>query len=175
MKNYYDIVSDIVKNEKFEELKKDIHHSTNKRDHLMRVSKLSYKLAKLTKADITATTRAGILHDFFHGERTLCIQNSYLNHPYTSASNAKKEFGISDFEADIIKTHMFHHTLFRSLVPFINPNEKVKIKDGKPKSKEAWIVCFSDLVVSAYEGVRYNFTSKVSLCTKSLFRRVLFK
>lgn len=163
MKEYYDIVSNIITNEKFKELKNDTHHSTNKYDHLLRVSKVSYKIAKLTKADVKSTTRAGVLHDFFFGDRKSSIQNSYLNHPYTSASNAKELFDISDFEADIIKTHMFHHTFFRSIFPIINPDEKVKIKEGKPKSKEAWIVCLSDLMVSAYEGLRYNIGSKVAI------------
>ena len=169
MKDYYDIVSNIISNDRFKELKNDAHHSTNKYDHLIRVSKLSYKLAKLTKSDIASTTRAGVLHDFFYGDRKASIQNSYLNHPYTSANNAKEVFDITDFEADIIKTHMFHHTLFRSIFPIINPDEKVKIKEGKPKSKEAWIVCLSDLIVSAYEGLRYNIATKTSIYAIFLF------
>lgn len=175
MKDYYDIVSNIVTNNKFKELKNDIHHSTNKYDHLVRVSKLSYRIAKFTKGDVAATTRAGLLHDFFYGDRKSSIQNSYLNHPYTSANNAKEVFNISDFEADIIKTHMFHHTFFRSICPIINPSEKVKIKEGKPKSKEAWIVCLSDLVVSAYEGLRYNIATKTALYAIFLYNFILLK
>lgn len=163
MKEYYDIVANIITDDRFKELKKDTHHNTNKYDHLLRVSKLSYKLAKLTKADVKSTTTAGVLHDYFLGERKDCLANSYLNHPYTSANNAKENFHITDFESDIIKTHMFHHTFFRSLFPFINPTEKVKIKEGKPKSKEAWIVCLSDLLVSAYEGLRYNIGGKMAI------------
>ena len=102
MKEYYDIVSNIITDEKFKKLKEDTHHSTNKYDHLLRVSKLSYKIAKKTKCDVTATTRAGLLHEFFYGERKASPKNSYLNHPYTSAINAKEAFGISDFESDII-------------------------------------------------------------------------
>lgn len=169
MKEYYDIVSDIIADDKFLKLKKDLHHSTSKYDHLLRVSKLSYKLAKITKADVVSTTRAGVLHDFFYGGRKSTLQNSYLNHPYTSAINAKRVFNISDFESDIIKTHMFHHTIFRSIVPFVNPYEKVKISEGKPKSKEAWIVCLSDLLVSGYEGLRYNIPCKTGLFTLFLF------
>lgn len=163
MKEYYDIVSNIITDDNFKRLKKDTHHNTNKYDHLLRVSKLSYKIAKCTKANVQETTRAGLLHDFFFGGRKDSIRNSYLNHPYTSAINAKECFNITDEEASIIKTHMFHHTFFRSLIPFINPDEKVKIKDGKPKSKEAWIVCMSDLIVSAYEGIRFNVGGKVAI------------
>ncbi|MBO4600736.1 MAG: HD domain-containing protein [Bacilli bacterium] len=163
MKEYYDIVSNIITDDKFKSLKEDTHHNTNKYDHLIRVSKLSYKIAKHTKANVVETTRAGVLHDFFFGGRKESQANSYLNHPYTSAINAKECFNISDKEADIIKTHMFHHTFFRSIIPFINPDEKVKIKDGKPKSKEAWIVCVSDLIISAYEGLRFNIGGKMAL------------
>jgi len=175
MKEYYDIVANIITNDKFKDLKNDVHHSTNKYDHLLRVSKLSYKMAKLTKSDVEATTRAGVLHDFFFGGRKDCQANSYLNHPYTSAMNAKEIFNINDFEADIIKTHMFHHTFFRSLFPFINPQEKVKIKEGKPKSKEAWIVCLADLLVSAYEGLRYNVGGKVSVYAIFLYNFITIR
>lgn len=163
MKEYYDIVSGIITDDRFKDLKNDVHHNTNKYDHLLRVSKLSYKIAKHTKANVAETTRAGLLHDFFHGGRKDSPANSYLNHPFTSAMNAKNCFNISDKESDIIKTHMFHHTFFRSIIPFINPSEKVKIKEGKPKSKEAWIVCLSDLAVSAYEGIRFNIGGKMAL------------
>ena len=163
MKEYYDIVANIITNDDFKKLKEDTHHNTNKYDHLLRVSKLSYKIAKKTKCDVKATTRAGLLHDFFYGGRKDRQANSYLNHPYTSAQNAKEHFGITEHEADIIKTHMFHHTFFRSFIPFINPDEKVKIKDGKPKTKEAWIVCLSDLLVSAYEGIRFNLGGKMAV------------
>jgi len=163
MREYYDIVSNIITDDRFKELKEDTHHNTNKYDHLIRVSKLSYKIAKRTNANVKEVTTAGLLHDFFHGGRKDNQANSYLNHPYTSAKNAKDCFNINDREAEIIKTHMFHHTFFRSILPFINPDEKVKIKDGKPKSKEAWIVCLSDLIVSAYEGIRYNVGGKMAL------------
>lgn len=175
MKDYYDIVSNIITNKKFQELKNDIHHSTNKYDHLIRVSKLSYKLAKLCRADVESTTRAGVLHDFFYGDRKSSIQNSYLNHPYTSANNAKELFNISEFEADIIKTHMFHHTFFRSIFPIINLDEKVKIKEGKPKSKEAWIVCLSDLVVSAYEGLRFKVATKTAIYAIFLYNFITLR
>ena len=120
MKEYYDIVSNIITDARFKELKNDTHHNTNKYDHLVRVSKLSYKIAKHTKANVKEVTTAGILHDFFHGGRKDVQANSYLNHPFTSAKNAKECFNINDNEVEIIKTHMFHHTFFRSFLPFIN-------------------------------------------------------
>lgn len=59
------LVSDILKNESFLATKRDLHHGTSKYEHSMRVAKLSYKLSKIFKADVKATTRAGLLHDFF--------------------------------------------------------------------------------------------------------------
>lgn len=175
MSEFNNIASDIINNDKYKCLKCDNHHNTNKYDHLLRVSKLSYRLAKITKADVVSTTRAGLLHDFFYGERKSCPQNSYLNHPYTSAMNAKEVFNISDFESDIIKTHMFHHAFARSFIPFINPTEKVKINESKPQSKEAWIVCISDLLVSAYEGLRFNIFERLAVYIFLLFNIFITK
>lgn len=66
---YNDIVKDIINNEVFLLTKNDIHHGSNKYDHLIRVSKLSYTLANLLKLDVVSTTRGAILHDFFLGTR----------------------------------------------------------------------------------------------------------
>jgi len=160
---YYRLAENILNNEYFLQLKKDNHHGTNKYDHCRRVSYVSFKLAKLFKADCKQTVRAGLLHDFFYGERTDKEENSYLNHPNTSAINAKKYFGISDKEAEDIRTHMFHHVLVKKIFPFVNHKEKAKIKDVKPKSKEGAIICLSDLLVSIYEFEKYRFQYGISL------------
>jgi len=166
MKNnneYYKIAENILNNEYFLELKKDIHHGTNKYDHCRRVSLLSYKLAKLFKADQIEVVRAGLLHDFFFGERTEKDENSYLNHPKTSVKNAKQYFNITDKEASDIETHMFHHVIVKKLLPFINYKEKAILKEHKPKSKEGAIICFSDFLVSIYEFERFKLSYSFSI------------
>ena len=131
MKNineYYRLAGNILTNDYFLELKKDNHHGTNKYDHCKRVSYISFLLAKILKANKREVVRAGLLHDFFFGERTEKEENSYLKHPKTSAINAKKYFNITEKEAKDIETHMFHHVLVKKVLPFVNYKEKAKIK-----------------------------------------------
>lgn len=160
---YYRLADNILNNDYFLALKKDNHHGTNKYDHCKRVSYVSFKLAKLFKANCKEAVRAGLLHDFFYGGRTEKEENSYLNHPKTSALNAKKYFNISDKEANDIKTHMFHHVIVKKILPFFNYKEKAKIKDNKPTSKEGVIICISDLLVSIYEFEKYRLQYGISL------------
>ena len=160
---YNALAKDILNNEHFLSLKKDNHHGTNKYDHCKRVSYVSYKLAKVFNANCESTVKCGLLHDFFFGERTHKEENSYLNHPKTSAINAKKYFNITDKEAKDIETHMFHHVLVKKILPFVNYKEKAKIKDNKPVSKEGAIICFSDLLVSVYEFEKYRLRYGISV------------
>lgn len=162
-KEFNRLAGDILQNESFLRLKNDSHHGTNKYDHCKRVSFVSYKLAKLLHADYKEAVRVGLLHDFFFGERTKKEENSYLNHPKTSANNAKIYFNVSDKEAKDIETHMFHHVLVKKLFPFINHKEKAKLKDSRPVSKEGAIICISDLLVSIYEFEKYRLSYNLSL------------
>ena len=175
-KNEFDsLIEDIINNEHFLETKKDLHHGTSKYEHSLRVARLSYKLSKIFKADSRVTTRAGLLHDFFLGTRKEKPENSYLRHPVTAAENAKKYFNVSDIEAEAIKTHMFHQVLLKKLFPFINPKEKASIKEFKPKSKEGWLICASDLLVSIIECERFQFTYVANVALLLLFNIILFK
>ncbi len=174
-KEFESLVSDIINNEYFLETKKDLHHGTSKYEHSMRVAKLSYKLARIFKADIKDTTRAGLLHDFFLGTRKEKPENSYLRHPVTAMNNAKKYFNVNDIEAEAIKTHMFHQVLLKKLFPFINRKEKVSVKEFKPKSKEGWIICASDLLVSIMECERFQFTYVANVALLLVFNILMFK
>lgn len=160
---YNKIIKDIINNEYFLKTKEDLHHGTNKYDHLIRVSKCSFIIGKLLHANVRSLTRAAILHDFFYGSRTEKEENSYLNHPKTAAKNAKEVFNISTIEEDTIKTHMFHHVILKKLIPFINIKEKANFKENKPKSKEGWILCLSDLLVSIHEAGRFELSYVTSL------------
>jgi len=169
------LVSDILKNEHFIETKHDLHHGTSKYEHSIRVAKLSYNLSKIFKADTKATTRAGLLHDFFFGTRKEKPENSYLRHPVTASNNAKKYFNVSALEAEAIKTHMFHQVLLKKIFPFINHKEKVSVKEFKPKTKEGWIICASDLIISVIECERFQFTYVANVSLLILFNVILFK
>lgn len=160
---YREITKNIINNQKFIETKDDFHHGSSKYEHLIRVSKCSFILGKIFKADIKSVTRAGLLHDFFFGSRKTKRENSYLNHPKTAAKNAKIYFNINRLEEEAITSHMYHHVILKKIFPFINRKEKAKIKDFKPKSKEGWIVCISDLLVSIVETIRYEFSYAAKL------------
>lgn len=155
-KEYEKNVNYILNNENFVLLKNDNHHGTNKYDHCKRVSYLSYLMAKIFRANSKATSRAGLLHDFFYGSRTAKEENSYLKHPLTSAKNAKKYFEIDENEKNIIETHMFHNALLKNMIPFTTEEEKEYFKNYKPKNKESVIVCVSDLLVSIFEVFAYK-------------------
>ncbi len=169
------LVSDILENEYFLETKKDLHHGTSKYEHSLRVAKLSYRLGRLFKVDLKAVARAGLLHDFFFGTRKEKPENSYLRHPVTASCNAKRYFNVTDKEAEAIKTHMFHHVLLKKLFPFINRHEEASIKEFKPKSKEGWIICVADLLVSAMELERFQFTYAANVALLLMFNVIMFK
>lgn len=170
------LVNDILENNYFLETKKDLHHGTSKYEHSIRVAKLSYKLGKIFKVeDIESLARASLLHDFFFGTRKEKEENSYLRHPVTASINAKKYFNVSEKMAEDIKTHMFHHVLIKKIFPFINRKEKVSIKEFKPKSKEGWIICFSDLLVSIMECERFQFSYVANVTLILVFNMIMFK
>lgn len=176
LKSEFDgFVCDILENENFLATKKDLHHGTSKYEHSLRVAKLSYRLGKFFKADLRSVSRAGLLHDFFFGTRKESSENSYLRHPVTASNNAKKYFNVNELESEAIKTHMFHQVLLKKIFPFINHKEKASIKEFKPKSKEGWIICLSDLLVSIMECERFQFTYAFNVTLLLLFNIILFK
>lgn len=150
------LANPILNDDKFILLKNDRHHGTNKYDHCKRVGYVSYKLAKFFNCDYEKIVKPALLHDFFYGERTEKPENDYLAHPVTSAKNAEYYFNASEEEQSIIKTHMFHFACIKKLLPFIGNKTKYKLKEVKPKSKEAWLVCVSDLLVSIKEFSEYR-------------------
>ena len=172
---FENLVSDILENEYFLETKKDIHHGTSKYEHSIRVAKLSYNLSKIFKADKKVTARAGLLHDFFFGTRKEKPENSYLRHPVTASLNAQKYFNVSELESEAIKTHMFHQVLLKKIFPFINHKEKASIKEFKPKSKEGWIICTSDMIVSIMECERFQFSYVANVALLLVFNIIMFK
>lgn len=163
IKEYKEITENIINNEQFKRTIDDFHHGSSKYEHLIRVSKCSFILGKIFRANIKSVTTSALLHDFFFGSRKSKKENSYLNHPKTAAKNAKIYFNINKLEEDAIKSHMYHHVIIKKIFPFINRHEKVKAKDVKPNSKEGWIVCISDLLVSIMETVRYEFSYAAKL------------
>lgn len=100
-KDILSIIWNIINDEDFIKLKKCRHHLFfNRYEHLMNVSRITYKMAKFFKADIVSCTLAWILHDF----HTTNIK--WYKHWVIAAQNALK-FDISEKVESLIKSHMY--------------------------------------------------------------------
>lgn len=118
-KEYFDYISDILGNDYFEELKHIKHHDSTRYLHSLKVSYLSYKIAKTCNLDCESTARGGLLHDFFFTttENYSTTQDKLkiftYAHPIIAAENAKCEFNINNKEENIIKAHMYPLSKYR--------------------------------------------------------------
>lgn len=132
--DYINIVSNILKDDDFNKIKKCRHHGLTRYDHSLRVSYYSYLVTKKLKLNYAETARGGLLHDFFTKEDIKKKQPSVIVHPYRALENAESHFSITNLEKDIIINHMF-------------PTLPHKI----PKYLESWIVSIIDKMVATYE------------------------
>ena len=145
---FNNIISDILKNNEFIELKYENHHGISRMRHSLNVAKLTFKMCKVFNIkSIKETTRAALLHDFFKSCDIKKIP--FLEHPILADKNAKRIFDINDLQSNIIKSHMF-------------PMCKVL-----PKHKESFIVSLADKIVALKECTRYKVP--LSLGTAMLF------
>lgn len=129
------IISDILKNDEIISLRYEYHHGISRLSHCLSVAKLTYTLCKIFKIkDIKSTTRAALLHDFYHSYE----DSSFKGHPKTAVTNAKKLFKINKMQEDIIYNHMFPAT------------KRI------PKYKETWLVSISDKLVALKECTKYK-------------------
>lgn len=133
---YVNIISNILKSEKFLEIKKCRHHGITRYEHSMRVSYYSYLVTKKLRLNYTETAIGGLLHDFFITDELKELEQrvSAFVHPYKALKNADDYFNLTDLERDIIINHMF-------------PTLPHKI----PKYLESWIVSIVDKIVATYE------------------------
>ncbi|MFC6316038.1 HD domain-containing protein [Lapidilactobacillus achengensis] len=112
------------------------HHYTNRLDHSLRVSYMSYLICKRQRLDYRAAARAGLLHDLFYYDwRTTKFDSgthAYI-HPRIALRNAERLTELSAKEKDIIIKHMFGATL------------------AVPKYRESWVVSLVDDYVAVEE------------------------
>ena len=138
-KEFILLVDDILLNQEFRKLKGFFHHTNHIYDHVIRVSYISYAIAKALRLDYRSAARGGLLHDFFlydwreRKAHDTCKALHGREHPYIALANARKQFEVSELEADIITKHMFPKT--RAL----------------PRYKESFVVSLSDKISSVYE------------------------
>ena len=135
--DFNSIVSDILKNSEFIELKYEKHHGITRLDHSLNVAHITYKLCKGLKVlNIKEITRAALLHDFF--KDTEICNNAFVEHPMIALKNASKYFSLSDEQKNMIASHMF-------------PVSRVL-----PKTKGSWLISIADKFVALKEMVFYK-------------------
>lgn len=115
------------------------HGKTTTYDHCHDVAKMSLLLNRRLnlKADENTLLPAAFLHDLYLYDWHIPGPGNKW-HGYTHADiarrNAKRYFDVNNRIDDIIRTHMWPLNLLRV-----------------PKSKEAWIVCMADKIISTRE------------------------
>ncbi len=142
-KHYLMLIDYILNNKKFNKIADFHHHGTTRLEHSLRVSYISYKIAKLLGLDYKMTAVSGLLHDFFENSKDQSVWASIRNqvlHPKIAADNAETYFNISEKERNIIETHMFPLTFKPS------------------RYLEGWVVSLVDTAIGAYEhSVRFKY------------------
>lgn len=135
-KKFMNLASPILTHKEFLKTKSIVHHGNTRYNHSVRVAYTAYTISKILGGDLKATVRAGALHDFFlvRGDNVVSSTKMLLEHPTIAKENAINYFGVNEKEQNIIESHMF------------------PISNVIPKSKEAWIVTFSDKLVAMLEG-----------------------
>ncbi len=132
---FNEIISDILVNENFIDLKYVIHHGISRLDHSLHVARITYLLCKkLHMKNLKEVTRAALLHDFFDNKEKF----AFYKHADWALENAMKEFQLNSMQQNIIASHMFPicHTL--------------------PNCKESFIVSTVDKMVALYELTKYK-------------------
>ena len=130
------ICEDILNNNKFKSLNKELHHGTTRYEHSMHVAKTTYFFMNLFNGKkIEDITRAALLHDFYNDneiEKYNAVDKLKI-HPSVALENAKNNFEINSIQEDVIVNHMFPST------------KRI------PKTKYGWLVSFVDKAVAVYE------------------------
>ena len=139
-KEFNNIIKDIITNEEFMKLQNEVHHSTTRFNHSLRVAYEVYNKLKDNNQNYVDATRAALLHDFFFDDDLSSSQSDRLNnHPLIALENAKKYFDINELQENIILSHMY------------------PLSYCLPRFKESWIVSLMDKKVTILEFKRYGF------------------
>ena len=149
---YNSIVDDILDNKEFDKIRYIEHHGITRYEHSVKVSYYSYKLAKTLRLNYKSVAKGGLLHDFFISDPNASFKDkvkSTFSHSKLALKTATNSFGVSEMEADIIRSHMFP---FGSTVP---------------KYAESWLVNLVDKVIGFKEFMT-KFSYKFSYTTNLL-------
>ena len=139
---FNNMIDDILKNNKFMNMKYERHHGISRMEHSLNVARITFKLCKFFRVkNLAQITRAGLLHDFYLNNDV--NGKALFNHPAVAAQNAKNIFNVNDLQYNIIYSHMF---------PF---------SKNMPKHMECLIVGLADKIAAVKECTRYKFPSLI--------------
>jgi len=118
----HSFLADLLEHPKVVETQQHMHHSLSKHEHLARTARISYKLARLMRADVRVCVRAAMIHDIDSRLGTLTTHGRI-------AARWAAAHGESDAVCHAIEAHMY---------PF----------GPKPRTREAWVVSLADKAAS---------------------------
>lgn len=113
------------------------HGSVSTYQHSIRVAWCAYRINRKLHlgGDEAALVRAGFLHDYFGYDWHHTSNNKHaINHPQIAEGRARREFGLTPKEQNIILAHMWP----------LPPNRV-------PKCREAWLICLADKLCALEE------------------------
>ena len=134
------ILRDICVQPSAQEMKRYVQHGKiSTYDHCRNVAEFSYRMDKTLHlhADRNTLVKGAMLHDLFLYD---WHDGSHRLHGFThaeeAAGNAERIFGVDRATRHVISSHMWPLNLTHM-----------------PRSREAWIVCCADKMVSLYETI----------------------
>ncbi len=119
---YEPLIADLAAHPRVIETRHHLHHSVSKHDHMMRVVRYSYRLARFFRADRRTCVRAAILHDLDSRLGTLSTHGAI-------AAEVAAKLGEPQEVSDAIISHMYP----------IGP---------KPTTREGWVLVVADKIAS---------------------------
>lgn len=151
--DYINLVSSILYNDDFNEIRNIEHHGITRFEHSVKVSYYSYKVAKYLKLNYEEVARGGLLHDYFISDPNSNFKDRFkstFSHSKLALITSCNKFSINDMEADIIRSHMFP---FGSTIP---------------RYAESWIVDIVDKIIGFSEfftkfSYRFSYTMNLIL------------
>lgn len=96
----HSFITDLLDHPKVIETHQHMHHSLSKHEHLARTARISYKLARIMRADIRICVRAAMIHDIDSRLGTLTTHGRV-------AANWAAAQGESAEVCHAIETHMY--------------------------------------------------------------------
>lgn len=140
-KEFDDIIGELIKNYKVQQMKKYRQHcDVSCYEHCYNAAHICYVVSKKLGWDYESATRAAMLHDLFlydwrvKGDRK---GHHAFTHPKLACYNASKIFDLNEKEKDIILKHMWPLTI------------------SLPQSKEGFLLTFVDKYSAVAESTKY--------------------